>query len=181
MQVQELDFIGWSQLDLFMRLKQIFPRCAEQILDPTKKCILNYVKRVRRTPDHFELTVTQKPLFWKGFPDVPECARGSFTSPVSEQRWPGFSSFKRLLQSWTHPQRDTQWLLSAVGLRSHGHGLHRLPGPVPGGLGSVYLHKLSRTAETSDGERGGEPAAQWADRRDSQAAGSASEGGSLTN
>lgn len=54
----------------------------------------------------------------------------------------------------------TDALSAAVGLRSLGHGLHRLPDPVPGGLGPVYLYKLSRTSETSDGERGGEPAAQ---------------------
>ncbi len=93
----------------------------------------------------------------------------------------GISSLETLLQSWTHPHRAAQSLSAAVELRSHGHGLHRLPGPVPGWLGSVYLHKLSRTAETSDGEPGGEPAAQWADRRDTQTAGIASEGGSLTN
>lgn len=92
----------------------------------------------------------------------------------------GFTSFTRLFQYWTQLYRATHTFLAAVGLRSHGHGLHRLPGPVPGRLGSLYLHKLSRTSETSDGERGGEPAAQWADRRHTQAAGGASEGGSLT-
>lgn len=78
------------------------------------------------------------------------------------------------------PSPTARTFTAAVGSRAHGHGLHHLPGPVLGGLGSVYLHKLPRTSETSDGEPGREPAAQRADRRDPQAAGAAAEGGSLT-
>lgn len=53
-----------------------------------------------------------------------------------------------------------------------------MPGPVPGRLGPVHLHQLPRTTETSDGAPGGEQSAERADRRDTQAAGGASQGGS---
>lgn len=77
----------------------------------------------------------------------------------------------------TDPHRAAQTLVSAVRWRSLGHGLRHLPGSVPGGLGPVYLHKLPGASETSDGQSGGEPAAQRADLRDTQAAGRATEGG----
>lgn len=41
------------------------------------------------------------------------------------------------------------------------------------------MHELPGAPETSYGERGGERPAQWADRRDTQAAGGASQGGCL--
>lgn len=66
----------------------------------------------------------------------------------------------------------------AVGSLYLGHGFHRVPGPVPGGFGSVHLYKLPRTSETSDGESGGKRTAQRADGRDPQVARGASEGGS---
>lgn len=89
-----------------------------------------------------------------------------------DSRWLKVSDLRRLRLS------GSLSLSAAVGSRFLGHGLHRVPGPVPGRLGPVYLHQFPRTSETSVLPSGRERPAERAGRRDPQAPGGASEGGS---
>lgn len=114
-------------------------------------------------------------LFWKAPPDVDECITGKWRSQLQRSFITKFVPVRT--DFFTDVLRSVDLVRSGP-VRSPSHGLHHLPGPVPGGLGPVYLHELPGAPETSDGERGGEPAAQRADLRDPQAAGGAAQGGS---